>query len=68
MMKLNLESTCDSEGSYDDGDIEMFAEKEDDELFTAVEEGLITPSLGYRGCFCHISAFSGGEYRRCIYS
>jgi hypothetical protein len=40
---LNLEYTCDSEGSYDDGDIEMFIEKEDDELFTAIEEGLITP-------------------------
>ena len=35
---LNLEGTCDSEGSYDDdGDIEMFAEKEDDELFIADE-------------------------------
>jgi hypothetical protein len=40
---LSLEGNCDSEGSYDDGDIVMFAEKEDDELFTAVEEGLITP-------------------------
>ena len=41
---LNLEGTCDSEGSYDDdGDIEMFTEKEDDELFIADEEGLITP-------------------------
>jgi transposase InsO family protein len=40
---LSLRSSCDSEGSDDDGDIEMFTEKEDDELFTAVQEGLITP-------------------------
>ena len=40
---LSLGGSRDSDGSYDDRDIEMFAEKEDDELDTAVQEGLITP-------------------------
>jgi hypothetical protein len=40
---LSLGGSRDSDGSYDEGDIEMFTEKEDDELYTAVHEGLITP-------------------------
>ena len=60
---LSLGGSCDSDGSYDDGDIEMFTEKEDDELYTAVKESLITPppSIIEDSAFATYFPFRGGN-------
>ena len=58
-----------SEGTYDgDGDIEMFTEKADDELYIAVQEGLITPppSVIEDSAFASYVPFRRGNIRRCI--